>query len=87
VPTPVTRVQDIAARLSAAGYEPRVTRHQDHIRVEAHVSGPVATASWHALLAALGQADRFGSDGTAEGHTAWAAIDKVPTASPPATGS
>jgi hypothetical protein len=86
VPALVTRVQDIAARMAAAGYEPRVTRHQDHIRVEAQVSGPVTWASWQALLAALVRADRFGSDGTAEGHAVWAAIDNDPAAGATARG-
>lgn len=73
-PAHVARAQEIAARLSTAGYEPRVTDHRDHIRVEADVSAPASPERWRRLLTALERGDRFGLDGTEDGSTAWAVV-------------
>ncbi|KAB8171114.1 hypothetical protein FH609_000465 [Streptomyces sp. 3MP-14] len=74
MPAPASRAQDIAARLSAAGFTPRLTRHPTHIRIEADVPATVSPERWHLLLAALALGDRFGLTGDAEQRTAWAHI-------------
>ncbi|MDT0265571.1 hypothetical protein RM844_04615 [Streptomyces sp. DSM 44915] len=96
MPAPVSRAQDIAARLTAAGFTPRLTHHPTHIRIETDVAEPVSTERWRLLLAALDLGDRFGLTGDAEKRTAWthvhhgqtpAAARHRPGARPPATGS
>ncbi|MFD5317900.1 hypothetical protein [Streptomyces sp. NPDC127098] len=92
---PASRAQDIAARLTAWGFTPRITRHQTHIRIETDVSEPVAPERWRALLVALERGDRFGLNGIDDRHIAWAVIDESPRngalrragAWPPASGS
>lgn len=76
------RAQDIAVRLKTVGYEPRITHEKDRIRIEADVSEPVSPDRWHQLLAVLDRADRFGLDGTADGRTAWAAVQADALAAP-----
>ncbi|MFE7115378.1 hypothetical protein ACFU99_08130 [Streptomyces sp. NPDC057654] len=80
MPAPVSRAQDMAARLSAASYEPRVTRHPDHFRIESDASGPIPLFRWRALLTALEMADSFGLDGDADGQTAWVTVRTEQTA-------
>ena len=79
MPAPASRAQDIAARLSAAGFTPRLTRHPTHIRIEADVAALVSPERWRLLLAALALGDRFGLTGDAEQRTAWAHIQNHPT--------
>ncbi|GGR51862.1 hypothetical protein [Streptomyces netropsis] len=74
MPAPASRAQDIAARLSAVDFEPRVIRYADRLQVEADVSEPSSPARWQAVIAALARADRFGLSGSADGLTAWAVI-------------
>jgi hypothetical protein len=86
VHAPASRAQEIAARLAASGFEPRVLRQGDYIRVEAGVPDAVSATRWSALLAALDRADCFGLDGDAEGRTAWAAISRNPRSGTTAQG-
>ncbi len=74
MPQPVSRAQAIAAFLSSAGLEPRVTRHPGHIRVEADMPEAPTSSTWRSLLAALERGDRFGLDTDAVGSTAWALV-------------
>ncbi|WP_052851968.1 hypothetical protein [Streptomyces avicenniae] len=71
---PVSRAQDIAARLSASGFTPRLSRHAAHIRVEVDVPEPISPEHWHLLLAALVLGDRFGLASDGEQRTAWSHI-------------
>ncbi|GAB2915441.1 hypothetical protein [Streptomyces mayteni] len=92
---PASRAQDIAARLTAWGFAPRITRHQTHIRIETDVPESVVPERWRALLVALERGDRFGLDGVDGRRIAWAAVNESPRngalrragASPPASGS
>ncbi|PVE13899.1 hypothetical protein Y717_03900 [Streptomyces scopuliridis RB72] len=72
---PQGRADQLATRLSAAGFSPRVTDHDDHTRIEMEVADSVSAGSWQELLAVLEAADRFGLDvSSAGGRLAWAAI-------------
>jgi hypothetical protein len=74
VPAAVSRAQDIAARLSAAECDPRVSRHRDHIRIEVDVPESLSPLRWRIVLTALEGGDRFGLQDTAEGRIAWALV-------------
>jgi hypothetical protein len=74
VPTPVSRAQEIAARLAAAGCEPRVTHHPDRIHIETEVPEEPPPVQWKALLAALELGDQFGLRGKGDPLTAWATV-------------
>lgn len=78
MPAPASRAQDIAARLAAAGYEPRLSRCPGRIRIEVSVPEAPSEASWRFLLTALERADRFGLEGGADGLSAWAVVWIVP---------
>ncbi|GAA0496412.1 hypothetical protein [Streptomyces olivaceiscleroticus] len=78
MPAPASRAQDIAARLAAADYKPRLSRFPGHIRIEVSVPDAPSEASWRFLLTALERADRFGLEGGADGFTAWAVVWAVP---------
>lgn len=73
MPLPASRVQAIAASLTAAGFEPRIRRRSGYIRVEA-LTGSPSPSAWRALLAALERADRFGLNSDSGGATAWALV-------------
>ncbi len=78
MPAPASRAQDIAARLTAAGYEPHVHRRLTRIHVVTKVPDEPSPARWQALLAALDRADRFGLRGNEHGLTAWALVWTMP---------
>ncbi|MGW1839941.1 hypothetical protein [Streptomyces sp. NPDC002067] len=78
MPAPASRAQDIAARLKAAAYEPRMNRRNGRIRIEVSVPESPSEARWRALLAALERADRFGIGGGEDGLVAWAVIWREP---------
>jgi hypothetical protein len=84
VTAPASRAQDIAARLTDAGFEPRLIRRREHTRIETDVPDDVPPDTWHRLLAALENADRFGLNGTSDGRTAWAVVH---TETPAADGT
>lgn len=76
MPLPASRAEVIAARLSAAGFEPRVKHFPRFLRVEIDPPSSASAATWRDLLAVLETADRFGLKSNARGCTAWALIDK-----------
>lgn len=83
MPAPASRAQDIAARLTAAGYEPHVRRRLNRIHVVTKVLGEPSPTRWQALLAALDRADRFGLRGNEHRLTAWALVWTMPCRQPP----
>lgn len=94
MPTRNARTEHMAARLSAAGFTPRVTYRNDHAHIETEVPNPVSTESWRELLAVMETADWFGLVVKESGSTAWAAINRetpatehCPGAWPSALGS
>ncbi|WP_189040046.1 hypothetical protein [Streptomyces daqingensis] len=76
MPTPASRANEAAERLTAAGLEPEVKDHKNHILVEAKVPDQVSSESWKGLLRALETADHFGQEVSVGGMTVWAAIRK-----------
>ncbi|MFI9720762.1 hypothetical protein ACIHFE_14060 [Streptomyces sp. NPDC052396] len=88
MPSPAERVQDIAARLSAAGFAPQVTDLDDHTRIETEVPDQVPAEPWRQFLAALALADWWGfAIGSKSGCFAWAAVNKnTPAAARTARG-
>ncbi|WP_241999670.1 hypothetical protein [Streptomyces klenkii] len=70
------RADHIAARLSAAGFTPRVRHRKGCICVETEVPDPVSAEAWRELLKVLGTADSFGLITSGSGRIAWAAISK-----------
>ncbi|MGK5547045.1 hypothetical protein ACSNOH_20270 [Streptomyces sp. URMC 127] len=78
------RADHIAARLSAAGFTPRVRQRKGRIYVETEVPNPVSAAAWQELLDALETADSFGLVTSGNGRIAWAAVEKE---TPAATGA
>ncbi|MFE5872273.1 hypothetical protein ACFQ6V_26985 [Streptomyces roseifaciens] len=66
----------MAARLSAAGFTPRVGRRKGRICVETDVPNPVSAEAWQELLEVLETADLFGIVASEGGRIAWAAIDQ-----------
>jgi hypothetical protein len=65
----------MAARLSAAGFTPNVTHHDDCTCIESEVPDSISAESWRELLAALETADWFGLvDSSESGRTVWAAV-------------
>lgn len=87
MPALVSRAQDIAAHLTAAGLTPRIKRYRDHIRIEADMPDNIDCQSFDGLLAAFGRSDRFGMEGSADKRTAWAVVERRPGERPPASGS
>lgn len=93
--TPEARVKAIAARLSAAGFTPRVTDHDAYTHIETEVPDQAPVEAWWELLSALVAADWWGSvSGSRSGRTAWACVNRnprdsehCPGARPPATRS
>lgn len=83
MPNPMLRARSIAASLSTAGFEPRVRRYRDHIRVEVQPPASPASVRWGALLAALEQGDEFGLSADGQGTAAWAVVfTEVPSDRP-----
>lgn len=77
MPSPEERADSIAARLSAAGFAPRLQQHDDHIAVEMEVPNPVSAESWRELLRLFATADWYGlADSEKYGRTAWAGVRK-----------
>lgn len=74
MPSPVTRAQDIAARLTAWGFTPRIARRADQIRIEAAVPHDVSAERWQGLLIALANGDRYGTTSTTDGLLAWVVV-------------
>ncbi|WP_390314725.1 hypothetical protein [Streptomyces gamaensis] len=84
MPSPEARVDCIAARLSAAGFAPRLRDHDDYTQVEVDVPDQVPAARWGALLEALlrSGADWWGLGSTRHGRRiAWAGVNKDPRGS------
>ncbi|MCF3102932.1 hypothetical protein IPZ58_15225 [Streptomyces roseoverticillatus] len=87
MPTHDARVQDIAARLHAVGFTPRVTDHDTHTHIETEVPERVTAESWQELLAALAAADWSGmTTGNKSGRSAWAGVNKETPAAVEARG-
>ncbi|WP_406014882.1 hypothetical protein OG520_26570 [Streptomyces sp. NBC_00984] len=83
MPASELSVEDIAARLSAAGLTTRVTQHDHHISIEAEVPDDFPADSWREVLDAVAKADRFGLFASnVDGRVLWAAVHKAV----PATG-
>ncbi len=79
--SPESRAREVAERLTAAtGTQARTTTTRDTIRVEVDVPVRVDTELLAAIVAALGGADRFGHDHTANAAVAWAEIARPATA-------
>lgn len=80
MPSPASRAQDIAARLSVAGCKPRLTRHFDHIRIDVDPSdmASLSQAQWHVVVAALELADQVSGHGDPSGATVRASVYTVP---------
>lgn len=77
MPSPEERAASIAAQLSAAGFAPRLHRHDDHIAIEMEVPNPVSAESWRELLRLFAMADWYGlADSEKYGRTAWAGVRK-----------
>jgi hypothetical protein len=74
VPTAAFRAQEIAARLAAAGCEPRITHHPDHIHIETEIPEEPPPVQWKTLLGALELGDQFGLRGKEDPLTAWATV-------------
>ncbi|GGX68690.1 hypothetical protein GCM10010324_11870 [Streptomyces hiroshimensis] len=76
-PHPEVRVDAIAARLSGAGFTPRVTAHQTHAHIDTEVPDPLPPESWRELFAALAIGDGWGvSIDSKSGRLAWAAVKR-----------
>ncbi|MCT2589192.1 hypothetical protein LHJ74_04460 [Streptomyces sp. N2-109] len=83
MPKSMIRARSIAACLTTAGFEPRLRRHPDHIRIEVEPPASPASVAWGALLAALEQGDEFGLSADGQGAAAWAVIfTEVPSPRP-----
>ncbi|MFE5089210.1 hypothetical protein ACFRCI_02155 [Streptomyces sp. NPDC056638] len=83
MPASELSVENIAARLSAAGLTARVEQHAHHTSIEAEVPDDFPTDSWREVLDAVARADRFGlSASNVDGRVLWAAVRKAV----PATG-
>ncbi|MEU5424323.1 hypothetical protein AB0H73_01755 [Streptomyces olivoreticuli] len=76
MPARKVRADHMAARLSAAGFTPRVTHRTDQTRIETEVPDAVSADSWRDLLAVLETADSFGLVVGDSGRTAWAAVSE-----------
>ncbi|WP_031519807.1 hypothetical protein [Streptomyces sp. NRRL F-5123] len=68
---------DLIARLVAAGLAPEVTEYADRTVVEAHLPGPLSEEAWPDVLAALEDADEFGSSDGGTGRRIWAVIRRT----------
>ncbi len=87
MPTPASRAEELADRLTAEGLTPEVKEQQNHFLVEAEVPDQVSPEIWKALLGALESADRFGQEVSAGGMTVWAAVRMgTPATAPTARG-
>ncbi|OEU90355.1 hypothetical protein DB35_03630 [Streptomyces abyssalis] len=87
MPTPASRAEEVAERLTATGLTPEVKDQKNHFLVEAKVPAQASPESWKGLLGALETADHFGQEVSAGGMTVWAAIRKgTPAAAPAARG-
>ncbi|MYQ88131.1 MULTISPECIES: hypothetical protein [unclassified Streptomyces] len=83
MPASELSVEDIAARLSAAGLTTRVMQHAHHTSIEAEVPDDFPADSWREVLDAVAEADRFGLFASnVDGRALWAAVHKAV----PATG-
>ncbi|WP_392841210.1 hypothetical protein [Streptomyces sp. LN500] len=83
MPASELSVEDIAARLSAAGLTTRMEQHRHHTSIEAEVPDDFTADSWREVLDAVARADRFGlSASNVDGRVLWAAVRKAV----PATG-
>ncbi|MET9346801.1 hypothetical protein [Streptomyces termitum] len=75
MPASKASAEDIAARLSALGFTPRVERHAHETTVEAEVPDPVPSDTWWKALEAVARADRFGLlAGSENGRVLWATV-------------
>ncbi|MGP8300190.1 hypothetical protein ACTPOK_20115 [Streptomyces inhibens] len=74
--SPEARADDIAARLSAAGFAPRLQHHDDRIAIEMEVSGSASEEAWRELFPLLETADRFGLISSGSDRIAWAAVHR-----------
>ncbi|MCT9092610.1 hypothetical protein N4G70_27625 [Streptomyces sp. ASQP_92] len=70
------RAHELVARLTAAGFTPRLQDQADRIAIEVDVPDLPSSASWHELFGLLGTADEWGLDSGANGRTARAALQK-----------
>ncbi|MFJ4860124.1 hypothetical protein [Streptomyces sp. NPDC088748] len=78
-----SRVEDLAARLSALGLATRVELHTTYTSIEAEVPEALSAESWREVLEVVAEADRFGLFASSlTGRTLWAAVIKAV----PATG-
>ncbi|MFD6421474.1 hypothetical protein [Streptomyces sp. NPDC060198] len=81
MPSSGVSAASIAARLSALGLRPRIKEHARYTAVEATIPESLPAESWGEVLAAVGEADRFGLLATSSNvRTLWAVVRKsVPT--------
>ncbi|MFI5704059.1 hypothetical protein ACIA78_28945 [Streptomyces xanthochromogenes] len=70
------RAHELVARLTAAGFTPRLQDHVDRIAIAVEVPVSASSASWQELFRLLGTADEWGLDCNASGRTARAALQK-----------
>ncbi|UQI47883.1 hypothetical protein M1P56_27880 [Streptomyces sp. HU2014] len=70
------RADHMAARLTAAGFTPRVRLRKGRTRIETKVPDLVSAEAWRELLEVLETADSFGLVDGQGGRIAWAALDK-----------
>ena len=77
MPAPDVRIDAIGRGLAAAGLNPRVKEHGDHVCVEARIPATASAEVWRRVLAVLETADFFGLISSArQGRIAWAAVRK-----------
>ncbi|MFE7131931.1 hypothetical protein ACFVIM_13810 [Streptomyces sp. NPDC057638] len=80
MPSPRARADNLAERLTAAGYEPHVVEERDCVKTEVHVQDQVSAdaTAWHQLLALLETADAYGLDSGGQGRIAYARFTATP---------